>query len=152
MPRHVHRVIQVEVSIRVKHRVTPATGHREEPPTLRQAGSTSPKNKTARPTRHKMHAHAHTEQLVCSKDSHWWVYAIGVRVTDRCWGGAVIHIGWVPTCWVWIGCSKPAHTDEYTHKPKIKAYESMLSSCLSNYPQRVFQASLHHYGHSLYCG
>lgn len=40
MPRHIHGVVQVEVSVRIQHRVTPATGHREEPPTLRQASST----------------------------------------------------------------------------------------------------------------
>ena len=99
---------------------------------------------------------------MCSKalvDSHRWVYAVGVRVIDRCWGGAVIHIGWIPACWVWIGCSKPVqhtrtrthththtHTHTRTHKPKTKADESAFSSCLSNYPQRVFQASLHDYG------
>lgn len=120
--------------------------------TLRQAGSTSPKRK--KPSRsnktlftHTMHVH--TEHMFKGRvDSHRWVYAVGVRVTDGCWRGAVIHIGWIPTCWIWIGCSKPAHT----HKAKIKADESMFSSCLSNYPQRVFQASLHHYGHSLCCG
>ena len=31
MPRHVHGVVQVELSVRVQHRVTPATGHRVEP-------------------------------------------------------------------------------------------------------------------------
>lgn len=31
MPRHVHGVVQVEVSVRIQHRVTPATGHRVEP-------------------------------------------------------------------------------------------------------------------------
>lgn len=38
---------------------------------------------------------------------HRWVYAVGVGVIDRCRGG-MIHIGRVPTCWVWISCSKPA--------------------------------------------
>lgn len=31
VPRHVHGVVQVEVALRVQHRVTPATGHRVEP-------------------------------------------------------------------------------------------------------------------------
>lgn len=62
MPRHIHGVVQVEVSVRIQHRVT-----------------------------------------------HRWVYAVGVRVIDRCWRGAVIHIGLVSTCWIWIGCSKIGH-------------------------------------------
>lgn len=48
-------------------------------------------------------------------DLHRWVYAIGVRMIDRCWGGSMIHIGWVPTCWVWIGCSKPVLTHTGMH-------------------------------------
>lgn len=31
VPRHVHGVVQVEVSVGVQHRVTPVTGHRMEP-------------------------------------------------------------------------------------------------------------------------
>ncbi len=90
--------------------------------TLRQAGSTSPKKNPAGATRHSLltqNAHTHSRRpahmfkgLV---DSHSWVYAVGVRVIDRCWRGAVIHIGWVPTCWVWIGCSKPVHRHTQTH-------------------------------------
>lgn len=30
MPRHVHGVVQVEISVRIQHGVTSATGHREE--------------------------------------------------------------------------------------------------------------------------
>lgn len=62
--------------------------------------------------------YTHTNALMCSKvrgNSHRWVYAIGVRVIDRCWGSAVIHIGRVPTCWVCIGCGKPTRTDTHTH-------------------------------------
>ena len=47
---------------------------------------------------------------------HGWVDVVGVGVIDRRWRG-VIHIGWVPTCWVWISCSKPVHTHTHTEKP-----------------------------------
>lgn len=53
---------------------------------------------------------------ICS-NSHRWIYAVGVRVTDRCWRGTLIHISWVPACWVGIGCCKPANTHTHTNYP-----------------------------------
>lgn len=87
---------------------------------LRQADSTSPIQQKKQDSlySHEMPTHTHTKQLICSTglvDSHRWVYAVGVRVIDRCWGGAVIHIGWIPACWVWIGCSEPVHTHTQMH-------------------------------------
>lgn len=41
--------------------------------------------------------------------THRWVYAVRMRVIDRCWRGTLIHIGRIPTCWVWIGCCKLRH-------------------------------------------
>lgn len=48
---------------------------------------------------------------------HGWVDVVCVGVIDRRWRG-VIHVGWVPTCWVWISCSKPVHRYTHTHAQK----------------------------------
>lgn len=80
-----------------------------------------PKEKPARATRHssltqnaRTHPYRAAHVFKRLVDSHRWVYAVVVRMIDRCWGGAVIHIGWVPTCWVWIGRSKPVRTHTHT--------------------------------------
>lgn len=52
-------------------------------------------------------------------DSHWWVYAIGVWMTDGCWGRAVIHVGLVLCARrVWIGRGEPVK--DHTHRSLVK--------------------------------
>lgn len=37
----------------------------------------------------------------------------------------MIHIGWVPTCWVWICCSKPVETHKHTHTQGCESVQQL---------------------------
>ena len=64
MPRHVHGVVQVEVSISVQHRVTPVTGHRAEPDRTAHHQHSS-RNETRLYSRENAHTHTLIQSSSC---------------------------------------------------------------------------------------